>query len=302
MTVKCPICGGLFTDGNKLALHTIWKHQGGNEAVRKKLSEKAKLRLAKLSKEERRLYVLRSALTVPRWNKGKPLPDWFKQKVLAGLEKARKAPRKYPSRQKLIINKCKVCGKEFTTTKKRKRIYCSRKCAKADPELRKRLSESVKKLYQNPEYFKKYMEGRQKMKANPNWRKNVSLGVKRWFEEHPYEREILAQKCIKQMNLKPNHFELSFYDFLQAHFGNRFQYTGDGYTFIGRHNPDFVDFERKIVIELFGDYWHEPSEEIERIQYYKTKGWNAIVIWESEFRQNPKAVLERIKNVSGTMS
>lgn len=33
------------------------------------------------------------------------------------------------------------------------------------------------------------------------------------------------------------------------------------------------------VFEYFGGYWHEPHEEQERIDYYRSLGWECEVLW-----------------------
>jgi very-short-patch-repair endonuclease len=63
---------------------------------------------------------------------------------------------------------------------------------------------------------------------------------------------------------------------------------------IGRRNPDFVNFENKLIIELFGDFWHRPTEEKELVEYYRKKGWRTMVLWEHEIYQNPKRALDKI--------
>lgn len=51
---------------------------------------------------------------------------------------------------------------------------------------------------------------------------------------------------------------------------------------VGRKIPDFVDVARRRVFEFFGTYWHKPSEEQERIDYYQSLGWECEVLWERD--------------------
>ena len=74
-----------------------------------------------------------------------------------------------------------------------------------------------------------------------------------------------------------------------------FRYTGDGTFWIGGHppiNPDFVEVnDKKIAIEIFGDYWHSPflRPDINYAQTYegkrrllKERGWNLVVFLGSD--------------------
>lgn len=72
---------------------------------------------------------------------------------------------------------------------------------------------------------------------------------------------------------------------LQKALGPSFTYTGDGSFKIDNLKPDFVDKTRKIVVECYGDYWHrdEPlAKTVSKVMRYKSQGYRAIIIWESE--------------------
>ena len=53
-------------------------------------------------------------------------------------------------------------------------------------------------------------------------------------------------------------------------------------------NPDFVDIKNKIIIELYGTYWHKRPEVIKRdkrrIGTYKKHGFKTLIIWEHELK------------------
>jgi len=83
-----------------------------------------------------------------------------------------------------------------------------------------------------------------------------------------------------------------------------FTYTGDGSFWVDRMNPDFVDFDGKTVVEIFGEYWHDstkrevPERQTEegRVSALNDAGWAAIVIWEDELN-NPEIVINMINSV-----
>ena len=73
-----------------------------------------------------------------------------------------------------------------------------------------------------------------------------------------------------------------------------FKFVGDGTLWLGNANPDFVHNTKKIVVEVFGDYWHSPllrpalrdNETVEgRTEQLKKEGYKSIFIWESDLKR-----------------
>lgn len=89
-----------------------------------------------------------------------------------------------------------------------------------------------------------------------------------------------------------------------------FRYVGDGQLWIGKSkklNPDFVECNgKKIVVEIFGDYWHSPlfnrnmKEQgtlAYRKRHYKKSKWISIFIWESDLlrEDTEQFILKKLK-------
>lgn len=63
----------------------------------------------------------------------------------------------------------------------------------------------------------------------------------------------------------------------------QWEYTGDGAFIIGRCNPDFLYLgEGKMVLEVFGRYWHKPEEEFTRPAIFAKHGYETVIVWEDE--------------------
>ena len=104
------------------------------------------------------------------------------------------------------------------------------------------------------------------------------------------------RKRMRAHHLTPNKSELSLNSTLQNYFPNQFRYVGNGEVIIGRRCPDFINVNgRKQIIELFGNYWHRKLfAEAEKINHYKKYGFDCLVIWENELKNN-KRVISKIK-------
>jgi len=81
-----------------------------------------------------------------------------------------------------------------------------------------------------------------------------------------------------------------------------FQYTGDKkYWFHSdkhSYNPDFINKNKKLIIEVYGDYWHNLPSSVERdkgrLECYSNHGYDTLIIWEHELKDKLK-VEQKIK-------
>lgn len=95
---------------------------------------------------------------------------------------------------------------------------------------------------------------------------------------------------------KPNKSELKLNQLLQVKFPNEFKFVGDGSFVLNRYNPDFLNVNgKKLIIELFGERWHEQEEEISRPKVFSKYGYRTLIIWEHELK-NKQQLLEKINN------
>lgn len=107
-------------------------------------------------------------------------------------------------------------------------------------------------------------------------------------------------------------------------------YAGDGSYWVKARgeskarNPDFVVLDAEQVrayqqgadlnglrtwqvIEVFGDYWHGPAvtgkerevHKLEVVDYYTRAGLDCLILWESEIKQHPARVAQRLRGFLG---
>ncbi len=110
----------------------------------------------------------------------------------------------------------------------------------------------------------------------------------------------LRQTCAK---VKPTKPERAVEEILMSLYPNEYIYTGNGSIVIANCIPDFVNVNgQKKVIEVFGNYWHSlgkvgrtrQEEECFRKQKYAKYGFECLILWEDEIRNDKSVIRHRI--------
>jgi len=124
-------------------------------------------------------------------------------------------------------------------------------------------------------------------------------------------RKKLSESIIKRMkagkyNMRPNLSEMFLHDILNQLYPNQWKYTGDGKFWINNQNPDFIHKKNKLIIELFGDYWHKIRKKTSvklRVSKYSDYGYDSLVLWFSELRDSPEEIINKIEGfIDGSLS
>ena len=69
-----------------------------------------------------------------------------------------------------------------------------------------------------------------------------------------------------------------------------YKFVGDHKFILGGKNPDFISTTQRKIIELYGDYWHNPlffpnkQTPEERINFFNGYGFDCLIIWEHELK------------------
>jgi hypothetical protein len=149
------------------------------------------------------------------------------------------------------------------------------------------VSKGVKKLWQDPVFKTRQLQGRSKgdIKRSQAMKKiwmndcHRKIATKCWDDIQ--WKENLLHKQRQGRNIRPNKPEKIILDILQILFPNEWKYT----FIINGKNPDFVNVNgQKKIIELFGDYWHKGQDPQDRIDVFKSFGWDTLIIWERELK------------------
>lgn len=132
------------------------------------------------------------------------------------------------------------------------------------------------------------------------WGDKISKGKMGHSVSKETREKLRIARMIQEIPSSFTKPELKLIDILRKH-KIPLEYTGNGSFWISGLNPDFVDKERKIIVEVFGRYWHTPKEGVD-VPFYRTyngrkfifmsKGWTTIIFWEDEI--NEDEVLKRL--------
>lgn len=162
-------------------------------------------------------------------------------------------------------------------------------------EWRKNLSDAAKKVKKKPlsethkENIRKSMLNNPKIKnrqlrlwKDKDYAKMMSdSAIKKW--KNPKYKEEQIKATLKALLVRPTSYEKKISE-LCIENNLPFIYTGDGTFLIGHKNPDFVDKQEKIAIEVYHDYFKirdfGSCEEYEkqRSAYFEKYGWKTIFI------------------------
>ncbi len=100
---------------------------------------------------------------------------------------------------------------------------------------------------------------------------------KQWKDADFIAKQMLAR------NVYPNKSEKLLTKLLHQLLPNEWKYVGNGQFILAGKCPDFVNVNgQKKIIELYGDYWHEPEEEEKRTNLFAKYGYQTLIIWEHE--------------------
>ncbi len=135
-------------------------------------------------------------------------------------------------------------------------------------------------------------------------RQKKSVAAKRNWSNETF-RDFVVRRTLEAAKIRPTKPEIAVLGMLHEIAPDEWKYVGDGQVIICGKNPDIVNVNgRKAAILVHGIYWHlsrflkkRPEltrEQVEREdrQFYKTYGWDTLVIWEDELQKTEKLTIK----------
>lgn len=174
------------------------------------------------------------------------------------------------------------------TDERVKRIAESHKGDNLSEEARKNYSRAFKgRKTWNTGLTKETDERMAKMASNKSRLLKLSNSIKKLWEDPEYRK-----KLAKVLDIKPNKPERIFDELTPECIRYVGDYQFIIITNKQTHNPDFKVKGQKKIIELFGDYWHEGEDPKKLIKEYAEVGFDCIIFWEHEIYEDTERVLK----------
>lgn len=218
------------------------------------------------------------------------------------------------------IKYCRICNQEFKPSSGVQQVCFNQDCRyqiKLEKWRRKNqihkeriYSDNLKRYYRKKEYFKNNQEKVEckcgcktlipkytsKGKLNYLVKGHYWKGRKMpdWVCEKWRERQLKLMHDTSYIKMRldflhsrPNKLESRVISIIKEN-NIDLRYVGNGEFFIGRFNPDFINIEKKKVVEVFGSYWHNLDKAIEkdkhRLETYQKEGYDLLVLWENKIK------------------
>ena len=80
---------------------------------------------------------------------------------------------------------------------------------------------------------------------------------------------------------EPNNAEMTLFG-IMCYLGMEYKYTGNGQFLLMGRCPDFVHVKDRKIIEMYGERWHQPEEEPQRIELFGRSDYQVLIIWQKE--------------------
>ncbi len=239
-----------------------------SEETKKKISENHKGFMGRTHSEETKKKIKERLIPyqfkcghIP-WTKGKKLPEVSERlrnnKFMLGY--------KHTEETKQKMSKAKL-GKKFTEEHK-KNMSIAKKGRIFSLEHKRKLSESLQRRMKNEIFKKKILEAIKKYWLNPE------------------SKEKLIKRNYILLHSEPNKTETKLNDILNDLQPNEWKYVGNGQIIINGKCPDFININgKKLIIELFGNYWHKGQNPQDRMDCFSPFGYKSLIIWENELKE-----------------
>jgi len=129
-------------------------------------------------------------------------------------------------------------------------------------------------------------------KSRKNAGPSISAGLKLyWMGVSEERRREIGQKILNtkfgkgswSRRSEPTMEEYFLGAYLESLYPGMFEFNGIAGVMIGHKRPDFVSRNgKKIVVEMFGSYYHDEEEEGKRIEHFAKYGYKCVIIWDYE--------------------
>jgi very-short-patch-repair endonuclease len=140
-------------------------------------------------------------------------------------------------------------------------------------------------ISKNPVLSKEYSSRAAiKLKGKKHTHKVILAQKKRW-ENIGYKNKQLKKMFKSFHTKKPNQLENKLIKIIKKN-NIPFKFVGNRKLWLYGYNPDFIGINNKLIIEVYGNYWHNridwKKRDEKRINILNQNGYKTLIFWESE--------------------
>lgn len=233
--------------------------------------------------------------------------EWRK-KISEGNKKTwrAKTPQEMARHNERLSESCRKSGWKVSEARK---AYFAQLGEEERARISKRISDTLLEYYSSltfAERAEKYgHDGSLFYLEHPEVADEIAEKVRKNWADMPLEgRNKRVRAIVLGSQRRPTEPELFLGMYLERNFPGEWLYNGDGKAgfVIGGRVPDFVNINgRKVVVEVFGEYWHKFGSEGDKIAHYSRYGYDCIVVWELDcyLREELDKIFKRFGGVKG---
>lgn len=203
------------------------------------------------------------------------------------LSESAKARKPVPQTKEWILKRVESLKGKKRSEESRKRMSEARKGIVFSEEHKKHLSESLKGRTLSDDakrHLSDLYRGVKRKPLSEKTKRKMSETKKKQYQDLGFKNRMVQSSRLG-LHIRPNKVEMRLSEFLNNQYPGEWKYVGDGSFVIAGKNPDFININgRKLIIELFGDYWHKGEDPSDRAAIFEPYGFRTLVIWEHELK------------------
>lgn len=127
-------------------------------------------------------------------------------------------------------------------------------------------------------------------KSSEETKLKLSLAAKKRWRNEEYRQKMQEFFRKQSLNAGINKSEQKLLNILLK-IDTNFKFIGDRIIWINGKNPDFINEEKKLIVEYLGEYWHRNDTEddlCKRASLFGSEGYSTLFIWEKELKDSKK--------------
>lgn len=204
------------------------------------------------------------------WNKGKPWSEEHRQKLSAAQQERFKDPHE---------------GQKISEGLKGNQCHLGHTHSKEVREVMSKAKVAYMKTPEGQAFYERFSQaGRQAAHSEESRRKMSETHTAQ--AKTPKGKAQIAKWCLagrRALHGSPSKGEYHLKEILDTvDPGWIHNSAQDHPIFVNGKEPDFLRDHK--IIELFGEHWHDETDEPERKEIFEHEGYDCLVIWSKEFR------------------